>query len=157
MTENQRYITAGVISVTIIAAMFIMPHLNNGIGRPDNSDNPDTLYVLWEPGKSHIYKWDKLGEYLYKQPWNPKGFVVFYSMYGHDSHGYSTSEDTFEGHYKVSEKFQSEAKNFVSADFYRWKTWTSQEPGTFGTFIKCVEDHNFNQSKVCDCSFLMPD
>ena len=157
MAGKERYIVLIVIVLALSIGWFSEHKVGSFAAEPRQRDTPDTLYVLWEPGKSHIYKWDKLGEYLYKEPWNPKGFVVFYSMYGHDSHGYSTSEDTFEGHYKVSKRFQTEAKSFVSADFYRWKTWTSEEPGTFGTFIKCVENHNFNQNKTCDCSFLLPD
>lgn len=125
---------------------------------PSNQTTPDTLIVSWNPETYHILQLDKIGGYLYTEPWNPKGFVmVFKGMEEEDKYGRQAVKILIQGHYKVSRKFQLEAKKYASEDFYRWKTWTSTEPGTFGTFIKCQENHNFDQSKMCDCSFILPD
>ena len=124
---------------------------------PSEQSTPDTLSASWNPETIHIAKLDKIGKYLYSNPWNSKGFVLKIDGLEEDSYGNRKVVSSVQGHYKVSQRFQLEAKKYSSLDFYRWKTWTSDEPGTFGSFIKCMDNHNFNQNKVCDCSFILPD
>lgn len=123
---------------------------------PSENKYPDTLIVQWDSGNTKLSELNVIGGYLYNDPWNPHGFVTVYRGNIQDNYGNYSAKNITQTHYIVSRRFQLEAKKFAGADYYRWKTWTSSTPGTFGSFINCMEKRT-TSSGNCDCTYILKD